>query len=237
MQHMLPVSIRSKRKFPKFPSAKKYHCCIHKHVKGCMMLYQSSDIDRNKFCIHVKRFIPKNTDRFLYNPTCNNFQFFASLHHVAEEGSAAKCKSLIRPRRLLSPTRACNAPIVNSFTCVCDIQHFSEHIVPKTTFSVSWPRWLEWRQIRRRPLQRSNSCWYLMMFSSCLNWNCHWYPKCNLEAVNFHWECVEMIFVGPLSRVRPKNGNLIMLGLVLVPTLGLSSKVSCNTAAGPQGTL
>ena len=55
---MLPVSIRSKRKFPKYPSAKKYHCCIHKHVKGCMMLYQSSDIDTNKFCIHVKRFIP-----------------------------------------------------------------------------------------------------------------------------------------------------------------------------------
>ena len=63
----------------------------------------------------------------------------------------------ITPRRLLSPTRACYAPIVNSFTCACDIKHFSEHIVPKTTFSVSRPlEWLEWRQIRQRPLRRSN---------------------------------------------------------------------------------
>ena len=87
---MLPVSIRSKRKFPKFPSANKYHCCIHKHVKGCMMLYQSSDIDRNKFCIHVKRFIPKNTDRFLQNPSRNNFQSFAAPRCVA-----AKCNQSI----------------------------------------------------------------------------------------------------------------------------------------------
>ena len=73
-------------------------------------------------------------------------------------------------------------------------KHFSEHIVPKTTFSVSQPLWLEWRQIRQRPLQRSNPCWYLML-SPCLNSNCHWYPKCNLEAFNFHWECVVMVFI------------------------------------------
>ena len=60
------------------------------------MLCQSSDIDRNKFCIHVKRFIPKNTDRFLYNPSCNNFQPFAAPRRVAENGSAAKCKPPIR---------------------------------------------------------------------------------------------------------------------------------------------
>ena len=125
------------KQFPKFPSFKKYQCCIHKHMKGCMMQYQSSYIDRNKFCIPVKRFIPENTDRFLYNPSRNNFQFFAALCRVAEDDSAAKCKPPIRPRRLLSPSRA---PIVNSFTCVCDIKHFSEHIVPKTTFSVSRPR-------------------------------------------------------------------------------------------------
>ena len=72
--------------------------------------------------------------------------------------------------------------------------YFSEDIVPKTTFSVSRPRWLEWRQIRWRPLQHSNPCWYLML-SPCLNLNCHWYPKCNMEAINFHWECVAMVFM------------------------------------------
>ena len=122
-----------------FPSVKKYQCRIHKHVKGYMKLYQSSDIDRNKFYIHVKRYTSKNTDCFLHYPSCNNFKFFASLHHVAEESSAAKCKPPIRPRCLLSPTRACYAQIANSFTCACDIKHFSEHIVPKTTFSVSRP--------------------------------------------------------------------------------------------------
>ena len=116
------------------------------HVKGCMMLYQSGDIARNEFCIRN----------------------FAAPCHVAE----AKCKPPIRPRRLLSPTRACFAPIEDCFTCVCYIlKHFFEHIVPKTTFSVSRPWRLEWRQIRRRPLQRSNPCWYLML-SPCLNLNC-----------------------------------------------------------------
>ena len=74
------------------------------------MLYQSSDIDKNKFCIDVKRFIPKNTDRLLYNPSCNNFQFYAAPRRVAEEGSATKCKPPIRPRRLLSHTRELVTP-------------------------------------------------------------------------------------------------------------------------------
>ena len=65
------------------------------------------DTDRNKFCIHVKRFFPKNTARFLYNQSCNNFQLFAATRCVAEDGSATKCKPPIRPRRLLSPNRAC----------------------------------------------------------------------------------------------------------------------------------
>ena len=30
--------------------------------------------------------------------------------------------------------------------------------------------------------------WYLML-SPCLNLKCHWYLKCNLEAIYFHWEC------------------------------------------------
>ena len=173
------------------------------------MLYQSSDIDRNEFSIHVKRFIPKNTkntDRFLYNPSCNDFQFFAAPRRVAKDGSATKCKPPNRPRRLLSPTRACFIPIVNSFNCVRDNKHFSEHIVPKTTFSVSQPRWLEWRQIRRRPLQRSNPCWYLMMLSPSLNLNCHWYPKCNLEAINFCWECVAMVFIVSLEKSFQRLG-------------------------------
>ena len=53
-----------------------------------MVIDQSSDIDRNKFCIHMKKFIPKNTDHFLYNPSCINFQFFAAPRRVAEDGSA-----------------------------------------------------------------------------------------------------------------------------------------------------
>ena len=73
---------------------------------------------------------------------------------------------------------------------------FSERIVPKTTFSTSRPRWPEWQQIRRRPLRRSNPCWYLML-SPCLN--CHWDHKCNLEAVNFDWECVTMVFIVSLE--------------------------------------
>ena len=136
------------KQFLKFPSAKKYQCCIHKHVKGRMMLYQSSDIDKNKLCIHVKRFISENTDRFLYNPSCNEFQFFATPRCVAEDGSAAKCK-------------------------------------PDS-------------QIRWRPLRRSNPCCYLML-SHCLDLNCHWYPKCNLEAINFRWECVAIIFMVSLE--------------------------------------
>ena len=121
---------------------------------------------------------------------------FSPLLHRAVLPLSATNQPPIRPRRLLLPNRACFAPIVNSFTCVCDIKHFSEHIVPKTTFSVSRPRWLEWRQIRRRPLRRSNPCWYLML-SPCLN--CHWDHKCNLEAVNFDWECVTMVFIVSLE--------------------------------------
>ena len=33
----------------------------------------------------MTRFIPKNIDRFLYNPSCNNFQFFAAPRRVAED--------------------------------------------------------------------------------------------------------------------------------------------------------
>ena len=164
------------------------------------MLYQSSDIEWNKFCIHVRRFIPKISDRFLKNLSCNNFQFFAAARCVAENGSAAECKEPIRPRRLLSPTRACFAPIVNSFACVCDIlkAFLWAHCSQNNFFSKSRPRWLEWRQKRRRPLRRSNLCWYLVL-SPCLNLNCHWYPKCNLEAINFHWERVTMIFIVSLE--------------------------------------
>ena len=81
-------------------------------------------------------------------------------------------------------------------TCVCDIlkAFLWAHCSQNNSFSKSRPPWLEWRQIRRQPLQRSNPCWYLML-SPSLNLNCHWYPKCNLEAINFHWESVTMFFI------------------------------------------
>ena len=58
--------------------------------------------------LYVKRFIPKDTDRFLYNPSCNNFQFFAAPCHVADaQPQSANHRSdlvaFCRPPELVSP--------------------------------------------------------------------------------------------------------------------------------------
>ena len=58
---------------------------------------------------------------------------FSPLLHRAVLPLSATNQPPIRPRRLLSPNRACYAPIVNSFTFVCDIKHFSEHFFNKPT--------------------------------------------------------------------------------------------------------
>ena len=56
------------------------------------------------------------------------------------------------------------------------------NIVPKTSQPLEW---LEWRQIRRRPLQRSNPCWYLML-SPCLNLN-------SIDILNAIWRPLTFI--------------------------------------------
>ena len=58
---------------------------------------------------------------------------FSPLLHRAVLPLSATNQPPIRPRRLLSPNRACYAPIVNSFTFVGDIKHFSEHFFNKPT--------------------------------------------------------------------------------------------------------
>ena len=107
---------------------------------------------------------------------------FSPLLHRAVLLLSATNQPPIRPRRLLSPNRACFAPIVNSFTFVCDIKHFSEHFFNKPTTGT---------RVAADSAAASTALQPLLMLDVQI-----WIVIDILNAIwNFHWECVAMICI------------------------------------------